>query len=48
MISSTVISVDKQVLGFCLDIDFFAKVKNKIDRDMFDCRSDAHFLRTDH
>jgi len=36
MISSTVISVDKQVLGFCLDIDFFAKVKNKIDRDMFD------------
>ena len=36
MISSTIISVDKQVLGFCLDIDFFAKVKNKIDRDMFD------------
>ena len=36
MTSSTIISVDKQVLGFCLDIDFFAKVKNKIDRDMFD------------
>lgn len=36
MTSSTIISVDKQVLGFCLDVDFFAKVKNKIDRDMFD------------
>ena len=36
MISSTIISVDKQVLGFCLDVEFFAKVKNKIDRDMFD------------
>ena len=36
MISSTIISVDKQVLGFCLDVDFFAKVKNKIDREMFD------------
>ena len=33
MTSSTIISVDKQVLGFCLDVDFFAKVKNKIDRD---------------
>ena len=36
MNSSTIISVDKQVLGFCLNIDFFANVKNKIDRDMFD------------
>ena len=36
MSSSGVISIDKQVLGFCLNIDFFNKVKNKIDRTMFD------------
>tara|TARA_Y100000593_G_scaffold37779_1_gene73231 strand:- start:17800 stop:19026 length:1227 start_codon:yes stop_codon:yes gene_type:complete len=30
------ISIDRQVLGYCLNIDFFAKVKNKIDREMFD------------
>ena len=36
MNSSTIISVDKQVLGFCLDVQFFANVKNKIDREMFD------------
>ena len=36
MSSSGVISIDKQVLGFCLNVDFFNKVKNKIDRTMFD------------
>ena len=36
MTSSGVISIDRQVLGFCLNIDFFNKVKNKIDRTMFD------------
>ena len=36
MSSSGVTSIDKQVLGFCLNIDFFNKVKNKIDRTMFD------------
>ena len=36
MSSSGVISIDRQVLGFCLNIDFFNKVKNKIDRTMFD------------
>ena len=36
MSSSGVTSIDKQVLGFCLNIDFFSKVKNKIDRTMFD------------
>jgi replicative DNA helicase len=36
MNSSGVISIDRQVLGFCLNIDFFNKVKNKIDRTMFD------------
>ena len=30
------ISIDRQVLGYCLNIDFFSKVKNKIDREMFD------------
>ena len=30
------VSIDRQVLGYCLNIDFFAKVKNKIDREMFD------------
>ena len=33
---SSDISIDRQVLGYCLNIDFFAKVKNKIDREMFD------------
>ena len=28
-------SIDVQVLGFCLDIDFFTKVSNILDRDMF-------------
>ena len=36
MSSSNVISIDRQVLGFCLNVDFFNKVKNKIDRTMFD------------
>ena len=36
MSSSGVISIDRQVLGFCLNVDFFNKVKNKIDRTMFD------------
>jgi len=36
MSSSSVISIDRQVLGFCLNVDFFNKVKNKIDRTMFD------------
>ena len=36
MTSSGVISIDRQVIGFCLNIDFFNKVKNKIDRTMFD------------
>ena len=36
MSSSGVTSIDRQVLGFCLNIDFFNKVKNKIDRTMFD------------
>jgi len=36
MSSSGVISIDRQVLGFCLNIDFFNKVKNKIHRTMFD------------
>jgi replicative DNA helicase len=30
------ISIDRQVLGYCLNIDFFSQVKNKIDREMFD------------
>ena len=33
---SSGISIDRQVLGYCLNIDFFSKVKNKIDREMFD------------
>jgi replicative DNA helicase len=33
---SSDISIDRQVLGYCLNIDFFSKVKNKIDREMFD------------
>ena len=36
MTSLGVISIDRQVIGFCLNIDFFNKVKNKIDRTMFD------------
>ena len=36
MSSSGVMSIDRQVLGFCLNVDFFNKVKNKIDRTMFD------------
>ena len=36
MSSLGVTSIDRQVLGFCLNIDFFNKVKNKIDRTMFD------------
>ena len=33
---SSGISIDRQVLGYCLNIDFFSQVKNKIDREMFD------------
>mgnify|MGYP001190749447 FL=1 len=33
---SSGISIDRQVLGYFLNIDFFSKVKNKIDREMFD------------
>ena len=29
-------SIDKQILGFCLTADFFGRVKNIIDRSMFD------------
>ena len=29
-------SIDKQILGFCLNADFFGRVKNIIDRSMFD------------
>jgi KaiC/GvpD/RAD55 family RecA-like ATPase len=30
------ISIDKQILGFCLNADFFGRVKNIIDRTMFE------------
>ena len=30
------ISIDKQILGFCLNVDFFSRVKNIIDRTMFE------------
>ena len=29
-------SIDKQILGFCLNVDFFSRVKNIIDRTMFE------------
>jgi|TARA_S200002703_G_scaffold318_3_gene582 replicative DNA helicase len=29
-------SLDKQILGFCLDFDFFSRVKNILDRSMFE------------
>ena len=29
-------SIDKQILGFCLNNDFFGRVKNIIDRSMFE------------
>lgn len=29
-------SLDKQILGFCLDFDFFSRVKNILDRTMFE------------
>ena len=29
-------SIDKQILGFCLNADFFGRIKNIIDRSMFD------------
>ena len=28
-------SIDKQVLGFCLTAEFFSKVSNIVTRDMF-------------
>tara|TARA_R100001463_G_scaffold19160_6_gene47309 strand:- start:802 stop:2031 length:1230 start_codon:yes stop_codon:yes gene_type:complete len=36
MTSYDPISIDKQILGFCLDADFFGRVKNIIDRTMFE------------
>jgi replicative DNA helicase len=30
------ISIDKQILGFCLNVNFFGSVKNIIDRTMFE------------
>ena len=30
------ISIDKQILGFCLNANFFGSVKNIIDRTMFE------------
>ena len=35
MTSYDPISIDKQVLGFVLDNDFFTKVSNIVTRDMF-------------
>ena len=35
MISYDAKSTDKQVLGFCLSSDFFGKVANIVNRDMF-------------
>ena len=35
MTSYDPISIDKQVLGFVLDNDFFSKVSNIVTRDMF-------------
>ena len=29
------VSLDQQILGFCLDAEFFSQVKNTLDRDMF-------------
>ena len=28
-------SIDKQILGFCLNFEFFSKVSNTVTRDMF-------------
>jgi len=36
MTSYDPISIDKQILGFCLNADFFGRVKNIIDRTMFE------------
>jgi len=36
MTSYDPISIDKQILGFCLNADFFSRVKNIIDRTMFE------------
>jgi len=36
MTSYETVSIDKQILGFCLNADFFGRVKNIIDRSMFD------------
>lgn len=36
MTSYDPISIDKQILGFCLHADFFGRVKNIIDRTMFE------------
>ena len=36
MTSYETVSIDKQILGFCLNADFFGSVKNIIDRSMFD------------
>ena len=35
MTSYDPISIDKQVLGFVLDNDFYSKVSNIVTRDMF-------------
>ena len=29
------VSLDQQILGFCLNAEFFSQVKNTLDRDMF-------------
>src|SRR5210317_723518 len=36
MTSYDPISIDKQILGFCLNANFFGSVKNIIDRTMFE------------
>ncbi len=28
-------SIDRQILGFCLNVDFFGRVKNILNREMF-------------
>ena len=33
--SLTNVSLDTQILGFCLNAEFFSQVKNTLDRDMF-------------
>ena len=35
MTSYDPISIDKQILGFCLSSDFFSRVANTVTRDMF-------------